>query len=144
MSLSHSPASPVLIVLASCLFLHRWVHTICCLYVPGVEYVEPQMLSGVNLDQIPSSRWGLKVRAAACHCSYNSVLSPLCFNCSLSLPPSFSPLPSLLSCTLLFYFLSSPLLPQSCQLCTDEWLSRTGVCIGCDAGLCKAYFHATW
>lgn len=32
---------------------------------------------------------------------------------------------------------------KSCALCEDERLSRTGVCIGCDAGMCKTYFHVT-
>ncbi|CAN7983334.1 unnamed protein product, partial [Ixodes hexagonus] len=33
---------------------------------------------------------------------------------------------------------------KSCALCEDERLSRTGVCIGCDAGMCKTFFHVTW
>ncbi|CAN8014018.1 unnamed protein product [Ixodes persulcatus] len=33
---------------------------------------------------------------------------------------------------------------KSCALCEDESLSRTGVCIGCDAGMCKTFFHVTW
>ncbi|XP_019857796.1 PREDICTED: PHD finger protein 14-like [Amphimedon queenslandica] len=32
---------------------------------------------------------------------------------------------------------------KSCQLCDEDWLSQTGICIQCDAGLCKVYFHAT-
>lgn len=32
---------------------------------------------------------------------------------------------------------------RTCSLCEDERLSRTGICISCDAGLCKAYFHVT-
>lgn len=31
-----------------------------------------------------------------------------------------------------------------CSLCDDERFGRTGVCIGCDAGMCKTYFHVTW
>ena len=31
-----------------------------------------------------------------------------------------------------------------CSLCIDERFARTGVCIGCDAGMCKTYFHVTW
>lgn len=31
-----------------------------------------------------------------------------------------------------------------CSLCDDERFARTGVCIGCDAGMCKTYFHVTW
>jgi PREDICTED: similar to phd finger protein len=30
-----------------------------------------------------------------------------------------------------------------CSLCEDERLSRTGICISCDAGMCKSYFHVT-
>ncbi|GAB6031984.1 hypothetical protein CHUAL_010362 [Chamberlinius hualienensis] len=32
---------------------------------------------------------------------------------------------------------------KSCVLCEDDRFSRTGVCISCDAGLCKNYFHVT-
>jgi hypothetical protein len=32
---------------------------------------------------------------------------------------------------------------QVCSLCEDGQYSRTGVCIQCDAGLCKTYFHVT-
>ncbi|XP_028394581.1 PHD finger protein 14-like [Dendronephthya gigantea] len=32
---------------------------------------------------------------------------------------------------------------KECNLCEDPSLSRTGVCIGCDAGLCKTFFHAS-
>ena len=32
---------------------------------------------------------------------------------------------------------------KMCTLCEDMNYSRTGICIKCDAGLCKSYFHAT-
>jgi hypothetical protein len=32
---------------------------------------------------------------------------------------------------------------KSCSLCENDHFARTGVCIGCDAGMCKNYFHAT-
>lgn len=32
---------------------------------------------------------------------------------------------------------------KSCSLCEDVRFARTGVCIGCDAGMCKTYFHVT-
>ncbi|XP_058064424.1 PHD finger protein 14 [Anopheles bellator] len=32
---------------------------------------------------------------------------------------------------------------KTCSLCEDARLARTGVCIGCDAGMCKMYFHVT-
>ncbi|XP_042219745.1 uncharacterized protein LOC121864666 isoform X2 [Homarus americanus] len=32
---------------------------------------------------------------------------------------------------------------KTCTLCEDERYSKTGVCIGCDAGMCRAYFHVT-
>ncbi|CAH1100434.1 unnamed protein product [Psylliodes chrysocephalus] len=32
---------------------------------------------------------------------------------------------------------------KSCSLCEDERFARTGVCIGCDAGMCRTYFHVT-
>lgn len=31
-----------------------------------------------------------------------------------------------------------------CCLCDDERLARTGVCIECDAGMCRSFFHASW
>lgn len=33
---------------------------------------------------------------------------------------------------------------KMCSLCEDDHFARTGVCIGCDAGMCKNYFHVTW
>ncbi|KAG1679597.1 PHD finger protein 14 [Nymphon striatum] len=30
-----------------------------------------------------------------------------------------------------------------CTLCEDDRYSRTGVCISCDAGMCRTYFHVT-
>lgn len=32
---------------------------------------------------------------------------------------------------------------RSCALCEDVTLARTGVCVECDAGLCKTFFHVT-
>lgn len=32
---------------------------------------------------------------------------------------------------------------RSCALCEDVMMARTGVCVGCDAGLCKTFFHVT-
>lgn len=32
---------------------------------------------------------------------------------------------------------------KECSLCEDSRFSRTGVCISCDAGMCRAYFHVT-
>ncbi|XP_072939796.1 PHD finger protein 14 isoform X8 [Epargyreus clarus] len=32
---------------------------------------------------------------------------------------------------------------RSCSMCEDTTLARTGVCVGCDAGLCKTFFHVT-
>ncbi|CAL4061328.1 unnamed protein product, partial [Meganyctiphanes norvegica] len=32
---------------------------------------------------------------------------------------------------------------KTCALCEDERYSKTGVCIGCDAGMCRGYFHVT-
>ncbi|KAI5728993.1 hypothetical protein M8J77_023996 [Diaphorina citri] len=32
---------------------------------------------------------------------------------------------------------------KSCALCPDESYARTGVCIQCDAGMCRTYFHVT-
>ncbi|KAK7483587.1 hypothetical protein BaRGS_00025140 [Batillaria attramentaria] len=32
---------------------------------------------------------------------------------------------------------------KECSLCEDVRFSRTGVCISCDAGMCRTYFHVT-
>ncbi|KAG8325521.1 PHD finger protein 14 [Homalodisca vitripennis] len=32
---------------------------------------------------------------------------------------------------------------RACSLCSDQRFTRTGVCVGCDAGLCRSYFHVT-
>lgn len=32
---------------------------------------------------------------------------------------------------------------KTCSLCEDARFARTGVCIGCDAGMCKTFFHVT-
>ncbi|KAL5010827.1 hypothetical protein ScPMuIL_013132 [Solemya velum] len=32
---------------------------------------------------------------------------------------------------------------KECTLCEDVRFSRTGVCISCDAGMCRSYFHVT-
>nr|CDS25904.1 PHD finger protein 14 [Hymenolepis microstoma] len=32
---------------------------------------------------------------------------------------------------------------KECSLCQDKFFAWTGVCIDCDAGLCKSHFHAT-
>ncbi|XP_035216480.1 PHD finger protein 14-like [Stegodyphus dumicola] len=32
---------------------------------------------------------------------------------------------------------------KACFLCEDDRFSRTGVCINCDAGMCRNYFHVT-
>ena len=70
----------------------RWVHMVCSLYTPGIEYVEPSMLGGITLDHLPTTKWGSK----------------------------------------------------PCLLCEMDQYSKTGICIGCDAGLCKSVFHVTW
>ncbi|XP_052803478.1 PHD finger protein 14-like isoform X2 [Mya arenaria] len=32
---------------------------------------------------------------------------------------------------------------RECSLCEDSRFSRTGVCVSCDAGMCRSYFHVT-
>lgn len=32
---------------------------------------------------------------------------------------------------------------KECSFCEDPRFARTGVCISCDAGMCRAYFHVT-
>lgn len=32
---------------------------------------------------------------------------------------------------------------KACSCCEDERFSQTGVCIGCDAGMCRNFFHVT-
>lgn len=33
---------------------------------------------------------------------------------------------------------------RECTLCTHPFYARTGICISCDAGLCKNVFHVLW
>lgn len=33
---------------------------------------------------------------------------------------------------------------KPCQYCEDQRLVGTGITIGCDAGMCRIYFHVTW
>jgi hypothetical protein len=69
----------------------KWVHIVCCLYTPGVSYLQPSELSYVVLDEVMPQKWGQKV----------------------------------------------------CQLCENPLLAKTGVCIQCDAGMCRSSFHVT-
>lgn len=48
-----------------------------------------------------------------------------------------------LSCVTLFEMQYSKWGAKPCSLCENARFSRTGVCIGCDAGMCKTYFHVT-
>ncbi|EDV28296.1 uncharacterized protein TRIADDRAFT_53785 [Trichoplax adhaerens] len=32
---------------------------------------------------------------------------------------------------------------RECYICEDQRFAKTGICISCDAGLCKTYFHVT-
>jgi len=32
---------------------------------------------------------------------------------------------------------------KECSFCEDARFARTGVCISCDAGMCRSYFHVT-
>lgn len=49
----------------------------------------------------------------------------------------------LLSSVTLFEMPYSKWGAKACSLCEDVRFARTGVCIGCDAGMCKTYFHVT-
>ncbi|KAJ6637762.1 PHD finger protein 14 [Pseudolycoriella hygida] len=49
----------------------------------------------------------------------------------------------LLSSVTLFEMPYSKWGAKSCSLCDDVRYARTGVCIGCDAGMCKTFFHVT-
>ncbi|KAG8238985.1 hypothetical protein J437_LFUL005042 [Ladona fulva] len=48
-----------------------------------------------------------------------------------------------LSNVTLFEMQSSRWGAKACHLCEDDRFARTGVCIGCDAGMCRTYFHVT-
>lgn len=43
----------------------------------------------------------------------------------------------------IFIVAFSVLLMKECSFCEDPRFARTGVCISCDAGMCRAYFHVT-
>ncbi|CAG0896224.1 unnamed protein product, partial [Cyprideis torosa] len=64
--------------------------------------------------------------------------------CALFIPGIAFGDPDGLSAVTLFEMSYSLWGARSCALCTEEYLARTGVCIGCDAALCKVYFHVTW
>ncbi len=53
---------PVSSTVAQCvnMLYSRWIHVVCGLYTPGIEYAEPNLLSGVTLDRLIASRWGAK------------------------------------------------------------------------------------
>lgn len=64
--------------------------------------------------------------------------------CSLYVPGvAFGEVDQLSSVTL-FEMQYSKWGAKTCSLCEDDHFARTGVCIGCDAGMCKTYFHVTW
>lgn len=85
----------------------------------GIAYQDVDKLWPVVLDEIPPGRWGEQVRLVVVVDRNKNILF-----CHF----------------ILHLFL--PIL-QICSLCDDIRYSRTGICIQCDAGLCKSYFHVT-
>ncbi|XP_050343228.1 PHD finger protein 14 isoform X7 [Nymphalis io] len=64
--------------------------------------------------------------------------------CALYVPGvAFSEQVERLSGVTLFEMAYSRWGARSCALCAHATLARTGVCVGCDAGLCKTFFHVT-
>lgn len=64
--------------------------------------------------------------------------------CALYMPGvAFAEVDKLQSVTL-FEMAYSKWGAKACSLCSDQRFSRTGVAVGCDAGMCKTYFHVTW
>ncbi|CAH1407295.1 unnamed protein product [Nezara viridula] len=63
--------------------------------------------------------------------------------CALYMPGvAFAEVDKLQSVTL-FEMAYSKWGAKACSLCSDQRFSRTGVAVGCDAGMCKTYFHVT-
>ena len=44
-----------------CVCVHRWVHLVCALYVPGVAFSNVDKLNGVTLFEMSYTKWGAKV-----------------------------------------------------------------------------------
>ena len=64
--------------------------------------------------------------------------------CALYMPGvAFAEVDKLQSVTL-FEMAYSKWGAKACSLCSDQKFSRTGVAVGCDAGMCKTHFHVTW
>lgn len=64
--------------------------------------------------------------------------------CALYIPGvAFGEVDKLASVTL-FEMAYSKWGAKSCHFCPDQRFTRTGVAIGCDAGMCRTYFHVTW
>ena len=61
----------------------RWAHIVCCLYTPGVTFIEPSQLNCVVLDEILPLRWGQK----ACQlCSDPSMAKTgVCVQCDVGM-----------------------------------------------------------
>ena len=88
----------------------------CALYISGVAFGDVEKLNNVTLFEMPYTKWGSKVFVCVCVC----VCIYVCFGSIVGL------------------FL------QECSLCDDRRYSRSGVCISCDAGMCRTHFHVTW
>lgn len=43
-------------------FVFRWVHLVCALYVPGVAFGDVEKLNNITLFEMNYSKWGSKVR----------------------------------------------------------------------------------
>ena len=61
----------------------RWVHMVCCLYTPGVTFIEPSQLNCVVLDEILPLRWGQK----ACQLCSDPALAKtgVCVQCDVGM-----------------------------------------------------------
>ncbi|KAB0395248.1 hypothetical protein E2I00_015035, partial [Balaenoptera physalus] len=65
-----------------------------------------------------------------------------CDNCGITVHEAFGDIDKLRPVTLTEMNYSK-YGAKECSFCEDPRFARTGVCISCDAGMCRAYFHVT-
>ena len=97
----------------------------CALYTSGVAFNDVDSLSNITLFELSYNRFGAKVQEC--------ISSNKTFTTEHLTFQSLERVHVLINRVL-----------QECMLCGDVRFSRTGICITCDAGMCRATFHVTW
>ena len=96
----------------------NWIHLVCALYIPQISFFDQDRITKATLFEL----------------NYQVNVENIHF--------------ALVVLHLLLNSLSHHVLPQHwgkrhCTLCKDVKLARTGLCIECDAGMCRQYFHVS-